>query len=133
MSRAHPTKYPPSLLRTMPRGLWTVMAICAFQHPLPAAAGEPAAPRPAAGAPVPAAQTPAAAAANTFAILEYRVEGNTLLAAIDIERAVTPFLGDSQGLKDIEASRTALERIYHDRGYKTVLVNIPPQRVGEGI
>jgi hemolysin activation/secretion protein len=75
----------------------------------------------------------AAAGTQVFSILEYQIEGNTLLPVIEVERAVTPFLGESRGIKDVEAARAQLEKIYHDRGYKTVLVNIPPQRVNEGV
>lgn len=104
-----------------------------LQYPLVARSGEQAA-QPAPNAP-PVAQ-PAAATAGTatpaFAILEYQVEGNTLLRPIDVERAVTPYLGENKSIKDVEAARAQLERVYHDRGYKTVQVNIPPQKVGEG-
>ncbi len=102
------------------------MAISALQYPLTARSSEPAkqpppANPPAAGAPV-----------QVFAILEYQVEGNTLLRPIDIERAVTPYLGENKTIKDVEGARAQLERVYRDRGYKTVQVNIPPQRVGDG-
>lgn len=68
-----------------------------------------------------------------FDILEYAVEGNTLLTDIEIERAVTPFLGFDKNLRDVEGARGALERAYHDAGYLTVLVSIPEQDVGNGI
>ncbi|MBV8405524.1 MAG: ShlB/FhaC/HecB family hemolysin secretion/activation protein [Gammaproteobacteria bacterium] len=66
-------------------------------------------------------------------MLEFQIEGNTVLPAIDVERAVTPYLGVGKTIKDVEAARKALERVYHDRGYKTVLVDIPQQRVAEGV
>jgi hemolysin activation/secretion protein len=72
-------------------------------------------------------------ATKTFSILEYRVEGNTVLRAIDIERAVTPYLGLDKSIKDVESARVALEKLYHERGYQTVVVNIPQQEVGAGI
>jgi hemolysin activation/secretion protein len=112
------------------------MSISTLQYPLMARSAEPASPQP---PPAPAAATPApgqpapAAAAPPFAILEYRVEGNTLLPPIEIERAVTPYLGENKTIKDVESARTQLERVYHDRGYKTVLVNIPPQRIAAGV
>ena len=68
-----------------------------------------------------------------FPILEYRVEGNTLLPKIDIERAVTPFLGVGKSIKDVEAARQSLEKTYHTHGFQTVLVNIPQQEVSSGI
>src|SRR6202167_1015105 len=83
------------------------------------------------------AETPAAPAAaqpvKTFPVLEYRIEGNTLLHAIDIERAVTPYLGEGKSIKDVEAARLSLEKIYHQHGYQTVLVNIPQQEISSGI
>ena len=63
------------------------------------------------------------------ALLEYRVEGNTLMRPIDIERAVTPYLGEEKSIKDVESARQSLEKLYHDHGYQTVLVNIPQQEV----
>jgi hemolysin activation/secretion protein len=70
---------------------------------------------------------------KTFPVLEYRIEGNTLLQAIDIERAVTPYLGEGKSIKDVEAARLSLEKTYHGRGYQTVQVNIPQQEVSSGI
>jgi hemolysin activation/secretion protein len=82
----------------------------------------------------PAAAPPAGAAAiKSFPILEYRVEGNTLMRAIDIERAVTPYLGEGRSIKDVEAARQSLEKAYHERGFQTVLVNIPQQEVSSGV
>ncbi len=74
----------------------------------------------------------AAPSAQAFFIQEYDIEGNTVLKSIDIERAVTPFLGPTKSIRDIEAARQSLEKMYHDHGYKSVLVNIPPQRVSDG-
>jgi hemolysin activation/secretion protein len=126
------------------------MAICTLQFPLAARSAEPPAQPPVNNSASATADTPAAAAAPTapaapvtkavpkappvqsFSILEYRIEGNTVLPVIEVERAVTPYLGENKSIKDVEAARTQLERAYHDRGYKTVLVNIPPQRVGDG-
>ena len=67
-----------------------------------------------------------------FDIFEYAVEGNNQLQDIDIERAVTPFLGEGKTLRDIDGARAALEGMYHDAGYLTVLVTIPEQDVGNG-
>ena len=56
-----------------------------------------------------------------------------MLRPIDVERAVTPYLGENKTIKDIEAARTQLERVYHDHGYKTVQVNIPQQKIADGV
>jgi hemolysin activation/secretion protein len=61
------------------------------------------------------------------------VEGNTLLSAPQIERAVYPFLGPGGSIERAEMARTALEKTYHDAGYLTVLVDIPEQRVRDGV
>jgi hemolysin activation/secretion protein len=84
---------------------------------------------PAGPAPAPAQS----AAPKPFSILEYQIEGNTVLPVDAIERAVTPFLGPDKTIKDIEAARVKLEATYHERGFKTVLVDIPQQRVADGI
>lgn len=67
-----------------------------------------------------------------FDAMEFAVEGNTRLSDTAIERAVTPFLGESKTLRDVEAARAALETAYHDAGYLTVLVTIPEQDVSSG-
>jgi len=103
----------------------------------PATSAPPPAAPPAAGAAPPPSQTPPPGAQaqviKSFPILEYRIDGNTVLPTIEIERAVMPYLGENRSTKDIEAARTQLEKTYHDRGYKTVVVNIPLQQVVDGI
>src|SRR5271169_6611660 len=44
-----------------------------------------------------------------FDILEFRVEGNTVLSSRDIERALMPFLGEKRHFADVEGARKALE------------------------
>jgi hemolysin activation/secretion protein len=83
-----------------------------------------------------AAAAGAPAPANTeqhFDVGEYRVLGNTVLTGRDIERLLYPLLGPNKTLTDVESARTALETLYHDHGYGTVFVDIPPQRVSDGI
>ncbi len=70
---------------------------------------------------------------TVFNIFEYQIEGNSVLRTIDVERAVTPYLGENKTIKDVEAARAELERVYRDSGYKTVQVNIPPQKVADGV
>jgi len=66
-------------------------------------------------------------------IMNYRVEGNTVLSRVDVERAVMPFLGPQRPVADVEAARAALEKAYRDQGYETVGVDIPEQDVRGGI
>lgn len=96
--------------------------------PLPARPAElPAAPTPSSPSGTPTATE--SAAAPRFDILEFVVEGDTLLGAAAIERAVYPFLGEQRSVADAEAARRALEKAYHDAGYLSVTVLLPPQRV----
>lgn len=73
------------------------------------------------------------AATLHFDILEFDVEGNSLLQAPDIESAVLPFMGPDRTPQDVDDARDALEHVYHDRGYKTVAVKIPKQSVRDGV
>ena len=65
-----------------------------------------------------------------FDILEYVVEGDTLLGSAAIERAVYEFLGPQRTAADAENARKALEKAYQDAGYLSVTVLLPPQQVG---
>lgn len=78
-------------------------------------------------------KAPPSAAAKPFDVFEFVVEGNSMLPQIDIERAVYPFLGPEHGIAAVEQAREALEKAYHDAGYLTVLVDIPEQRVADGV
>jgi hemolysin activation/secretion protein len=78
-----------------------------------------------------AADTPAGEA--RFDIFEYRIEGNSKLSDLEIERAVSPHMGEARTVQDIEAARLALEATYRDAGYATVVVSIPEQQVREGL
>lgn len=80
---------------------------------LPARATEPVAPR--------------------FDLLEFEVEGNTVLPARQVEAAVLPHLGPGRSMADVEAARTALEAAYQAAGFLTVLVDVPEQAVVDGV
>jgi hemolysin activation/secretion protein len=68
-----------------------------------------------------------------FDILEYRVEGTSLLPLAVIEKAVYQHLGEKKTIKDVESAREALEKAYHEAGYLTVVVSIPQQKVSDGV
>jgi hemolysin activation/secretion protein len=89
----------------------------------------PAAPTP---PPASAASAPVAEAAR-FDILEFVIEGNTVLSAEDIERSVYRFMGEKRTIDDVDAARGALEKTYRDKGYGTVSVDIPEQQVASGV
>lgn len=67
-----------------------------------------------------------------FDILEFVVEGDTLMGAPAIERAVYPFLGPGRTVADAEGARQALQQAYQEAGYLSVTVVLPPQRVDQG-
>ena len=73
------------------------------------------------------------AAKAQFDIHEYRVLGNTVLSNREIETALYPLLGDHKTIEDVQAARAALEKVYHDRGYGTVFVDIPEQDITQQI
>lgn len=66
-------------------------------------------------------------------VFEYRIDGNTVLSAADIETAVQPFLGPQRTVEEIQQARTALEQKYRTKGYETVAVEIPEQDVRIGV
>nr|WP_172681992.1 ShlB/FhaC/HecB family hemolysin secretion/activation protein [Pseudomonas protegens] len=75
----------------------------------------------------------ASAAARLVDVNEYFVRGNTVLDARAIEEAVYPFLGPQKALADIEGARDALQKVYQERGYQSVFVELPEQKVEDGI
>lgn len=95
------------------------------------------APAPAATPTAAAADAPSAASADLeaaqFDILEFEIAGNTVLPVTTIEAAVTPFLGPKKILADVEAARTALEKVYQGAGFLTVFVDVPEQRIVDGV
>jgi hemolysin activation/secretion protein len=70
-----------------------------------------------------------AGSAPRFDILEFVVQGNTVLSDADIERLVYPFLGPDKTLADAEGARQALEKAYQQAGYLSVVVELPPQKL----
>lgn len=82
--------------------------------------------------PAPAPQA-AEAAPRRIDVMNYRVEGNTVLPRIEVERAVYPFLGPQRTVEDVESARAALEAAYRTAGYETVGVEIPEQDVRGGV
>jgi hemolysin activation/secretion protein len=89
---------------------------------LPAAMAQPA-PQP----------TTVQAEAARFDVLEFEVQGNTVLGARSVEAALLPFMGEQRTLADVDAARAALEKAYQEAGYLTVFVDLPEQRVADGL
>ena len=68
-----------------------------------------------------------------FPISGFLVEGNTLLPPEVIQDTLEAMIGPDKKASDVETARDTLEKLYHSKGYPTVLVSIPEQRVQEGI
>lgn len=69
----------------------------------------------------------------SFDVLEFVVEGNSVLSDLAIEKAVTPYLGEGKTFANVEAARAALEKAYQDAGFLTVFVDVPEQEVSQGV
>src|SRR5687768_6855033 len=80
--------------------------------------------------PPPAAE---AAQPRPMYIREYRVKGSKTLSAAEVQTAVYPHLGPGRLPTDVDQARAALEKAYHDKGFKAVSVFIPEQRIRQGI
>lgn len=75
------------------------------------------------------ADTPAV----NFDVLEFVVEGNTVLPADQVERVLYPHMGPGKTLRDLESAREALEKAYQDAGFLSVVVSLPNQQLrGDG-
>lgn len=77
-----------------------------------------------------AVSAPASAA---YDVEDYDVDGVTLIPTDDIEAAVYPFLGPGRTAADIDHAREAVQKVYSDRGYQTVVVQLPAQAVSDNI
>ncbi|HDR8920592.1 TPA: ShlB/FhaC/HecB family hemolysin secretion/activation protein [Burkholderia vietnamiensis] len=79
------------------------------------------------------AAAPQAPAPQTFDVNAFVVRGNTTLPALEIEKAVYPFEGPGRTLADVNGARDALQKVYQDRGYQSVVVELPQQQVKNGV
>jgi len=107
--------------------LWALRAVAAVLY------GAAAAGVSGAEAPVPTPSTPAVVDDQYFDIAEIRVLGNSTLASKDVERVIYPYTGPHKSIADVQAARAALEGVYHAAGFGTVFVDIPEQKVNEGV
>ncbi len=66
-------------------------------------------------------------------IRQYRVKGAKTLSTAEVQSAVYPYLGPGRLPADVDQARAALEKAYHDKGFKAVSVFIPEQRIRQGV
>jgi hemolysin activation/secretion protein len=71
--------------------------------------------------------------AATFEVRGFDISGNTLLPQIDIDRILAPAIGLSKTVEDVRKQAKNLELEYRARGYPTVAVALPSQRLTNGI
>ena len=67
-----------------------------------------------------------------FDITRYRVEGNTLLPAEEVERTVSAYAGKGRDFGDVQRALEALQEAYRQRGYSAVQVYLPEQELARG-
>ena len=67
-----------------------------------------------------------------FDIARYRVEGNTLLPAEQVDQAVAPYAGKGRDFGDVQRALEALQEAYRQRGYSAVQVYLPEQELARG-
>lgn len=119
-------------IREISRGFCALLCGAGLSGFGPARGESPTAAQTAATA-VPAAAPTAVSQLGNLYVREYRVRGNKILKAIEIEEAVYPFMGPGRGEQDIEGARMALEKIYKAKGYQSVGVQVPQQTGARGV
>ncbi|MFM8716494.1 MAG: POTRA domain-containing protein [Spartobacteria bacterium] len=70
---------------------------------------------------------------QTFSIREFRVVGSKTLPTGAVDKALYKHTGPGRTPEDVENARASLEKAYHDEGYQTVSVAVPPQGVNTGV
>jgi hemolysin activation/secretion protein len=85
-----------------------------------------------------AAAAPAAAAVKTnasprFNVIAYEIRGDTLLSTNTLMSIFAKRTGTNVALSDITQAASDMQMEYHNRGYPTVKVVIPPQQLTNGI
>jgi len=68
-----------------------------------------------------------------FNITRFQIEGNTLLSAEELQRAVAPLIGPGRVYGDVQQALEALEAAYRKAGYSAVQVNVPEQELTSGV
>lgn len=68
-------------------------------------------------------------AAPGFRVSAYAIHGDTLLKTETLEKLLVPYTGTNVTVNDIIKAGTGLQMEYRNRGFPTVKVTIPPQRL----
>ncbi len=75
---------------------------------------------------------PALAESVKFDIVEFSVEGNSLLPVSDVLNVLTPFVGSNREMSDVNKAAEALRAEYQKAGYSVVQVIAPVQTITSG-
>ena len=67
-----------------------------------------------------------------FDIAGFRVEGNSVLSATEVDATLQPFVGKQRDFADVQRALEALQTVYQRRGYGAVYVYLPEQRLEGG-
>lgn len=67
--------------------------------------------------------------APKFEVRQFAVTGNTLLSSEEISQSLAKGVGPGVTLDDVRTAAMNLQRAYRDRGYVTVAVTLPSQRL----
>lgn len=78
-------------------------------------------------------QAQAQAQAERFAIDRFKVEGNTLVEAAEIEAVLMPFTGKDREFSDVQRAMEALRARYRSAGFSAVWVVAPEQDLDRGV
>jgi hemolysin activation/secretion protein len=77
--------------------------------------------------------TPKQVSEPEFAIEAIDVDGNSLLDERALDAAIYPHMGPKRTRDDVLAAQKDLQDAYRSRGYQSVIVEIPPQTVRDGV
>lgn len=67
-----------------------------------------------------------------FDIAGFRVEGNSVLSATEVDAILQPYVGKQRDFADVQRALEALQDVYQRRGYGAVYVYLPEQRLEGG-
>jgi len=101
--------------------------------PLPATPSETPTPPPPLLPPPETPQTPPPQLGVTIKVKRVEVLGSTVFSPAELEAAVAPFIGKNATFEELLAIRTAITKLYTDKGYTTSGAFLPPQDVTDGV
>ena len=68
-----------------------------------------------------------------FDIAKFEVIGNTLLPPSMIDSTLAPFIGKDRDFDTIQSAMDALEKLFHDKGYKLTSIGLMEQELNRGV